>query len=123
MDTEEAFLEHAPGVAYIVMIKGVWDGVSWMLKLKGLFLEHAFAGGGLRTVVVLDALSPTGHWTGCLGRCADGTFIELAFAGFWQLWLLLSSLLFPRGCGIVVAWRWAPKGHSLNMLLAWRTSS
>ena len=45
VDTEEAFLEHAPGVAYIVMIKGVWDGVSWMLKLKGLSLNMLLQGG------------------------------------------------------------------------------
>ena len=45
VDTEEAFLEHAPGVAYIVMIKGVWDGVAWTSKPKGHSMNMLLRGG------------------------------------------------------------------------------
>ena len=45
VDTEGTFLEHAPGVAFIVVIKGVWDGVAWTWKLKGHSLNMLLRGG------------------------------------------------------------------------------
>ena len=42
-------------------------------------------------------------WPGCMAEGGtEGTFPELAFAVFWQLWLLFSSLSFPRECVIAM---------------------
>ena len=63
VDAEGTFPEHASGVAYIVMIKGAWDGVAWMSKSKGHSMIMPLR-VGLRTLAVVEAFKSKGVWDG-----------------------------------------------------------
>ena len=72
VDTEGTFPKHAPGVAYNVMIKGAWDGVAWMSKLKGDSMIMLLW-GGLRTVAVVGVYKTKGAWDGVAWTWAGRT--------------------------------------------------
>ena len=111
VDTEEAFLEHAPGVAYIVMIKGVWDGVSWMLKLKGLFLEHAFAGGACERWLSWTPFLQRGTGRGVLDVARMGHSLNLLLRAFGNCGCCLVACSFQGGVGL---W-WLGGGHRMDI--------
>ena len=77
VDTEGTFPKHAPGVAYNVMIKGAWDGVAWMSKLKGDSMIMLLW-GGLRTVAVVEVYKTKGAWDGVAWTWAEDSCMPVA---------------------------------------------
>ena len=77
VDTEGTFPKHAPGVAYNVMIKGAWDGVAWMSKLKGDSMIMLLR-GGLRTVAVVEVYKTKGAWDGVAWTWAEDSCMPVA---------------------------------------------